>query len=152
MACSTPPCLECCAVWIFSFYELCLLLPRQGQFDKWIRTERERKAELQKQEEIPDEHKAADCCSRVVGIYTLVLNPSKQGKALSPLHPITVGLGFTLLNEKLSLPHVLKINKLESFVKLTLHSHWLKLSFYFNPETLLFLTFLFERNFKMYTS
>ena len=64
VACSTPLCLECCAVWISSFYELCLLLPRQGQFDKWIRTERERKAELQKQEEIPDEHKATGCCSR----------------------------------------------------------------------------------------
>ena len=64
VACSTPLCLESCAVWISSFYELCLLLPRQGQFDKWIRTERERKAELQKQEEIPDEHKAAGCCSR----------------------------------------------------------------------------------------
>lgn len=53
--------------------------PQAGS-DKWIRTERERKAERQKQEEIPDEPKAADCCSRLVGIYTLVLNPSRQGK------------------------------------------------------------------------
>ena len=91
VACSARLCLECCAVWIPSFYELCPLLPRQGQTSGSELRGKERQSDRSKRSQMILKQQTAAPGWLVFTLWFWI-HPNREKTLSSPRHPCQVRL------------------------------------------------------------
>ena len=97
VACSARLCLECCAVWIPSFYELCPLLPRQGQTSGSELRGKERQSDRSKKRSQMSLKQQTAAPGWLVFTPWFWIHRDREKTLSSPRHPCQVRLLLLLL-------------------------------------------------------